>query len=95
MFITTDDRSLAPEDFDAFWEAGLRELAKAPVDAKLERVEKQSTEVADWELVGSSVGLSDNPDPRLVPLLRDYGILSNKPGHAAAAPPVALRAGQL
>jgi cephalosporin-C deacetylase-like acetyl esterase len=31
-----------PDDFDAFWDAGKKELAKVPIDAKLERVAKQS-----------------------------------------------------
>lgn len=31
-----------PADFDAFWQAGLKELAKTPIDAKLEKVEKLS-----------------------------------------------------
>lgn len=36
-----------PDDFDAFWEAGKKELAKIPIDAKLERSEKQSTSKID------------------------------------------------
>jgi len=32
-----------PADFDAFWHAGLQELAKVPLDPKLEKVDKQSS----------------------------------------------------
>ncbi len=36
-----------PADFDAFWEAGKKELAKVPLDAKLEHVPKQSDRRVD------------------------------------------------
>lgn len=36
-----------PKDFDAFWNAGKEELAKVPIDAKLERVAKQSDSRVD------------------------------------------------
>jgi cephalosporin-C deacetylase len=34
-----------PEDFDAFWEAGKRELAKVPMDPLLERSDMQSSDL--------------------------------------------------
>ena len=36
-----------PDDFDAFWDAGKKELAKVPIDAKLEHVAKQSDDRVD------------------------------------------------
>ncbi|MSR54821.1 MAG: hypothetical protein EXS09_16260, partial [Gemmataceae bacterium] len=36
-----------PKDFDAFWDAGKAELAKVPIDAKLEHVAKQSDDRVD------------------------------------------------
>src|SRR5439155_15266871 len=33
-----------PSDFDAFWEAGKKELALVPIDPKLEKVDKLSTD---------------------------------------------------
>jgi cephalosporin-C deacetylase-like acetyl esterase len=36
-----------PDDFDAFWNAGKEELAKVPIDAKLEHVAKQSDDRVD------------------------------------------------
>ncbi|HEX2640528.1 MAG TPA: acetylxylan esterase, partial [Pyrinomonadaceae bacterium] len=40
---TTD----SPEDFDAFWEEGKRELAKLPIDSRMERLPAYSTSTVD------------------------------------------------
>lgn len=46
-----------PADFDAFWEEGLRELAKVPMDAKLERSDKFSSEqVTCYQVSLANVG---------------------------------------
>jgi hypothetical protein len=48
-----------------------------------DRTDRKSTEVADWELLSSSVGVGDDVDAHLIDQLKEYGIVSGKPGHPA------------
>src|SRR4029077_9292318 len=46
-----------PADFDAFWEAGKKELALVPMDPKLERSEKESTNnISCYKITLANVG---------------------------------------
>jgi hypothetical protein len=46
-----------------------------------DKTDRKATDVADWELLASSVGVGDDPDKDLIKRLKEYGIISNKPGH--------------
>jgi cephalosporin-C deacetylase-like acetyl esterase len=84
-----------PDDFDAFWQAGKKELAQVPIDAKLEHVAKQSDDRVDCykitlgNIEGKrvhgwlSVPKSKGPFPAVltVPGAGVYGIGPDK-GHA-------------
>jgi cephalosporin-C deacetylase-like acetyl esterase len=84
-----------PTDFDAFWNAGKEELAKVPIDAKLEHVAKHSDERVDCYKISLaniegkrvhgwlSVPRGQGPFPAVltVPGAGVYGIPPDK-GHA-------------
>jgi cephalosporin-C deacetylase-like acetyl esterase len=84
-----------PADFDAFWDAGKKELARVPIDAKLERSEKHSDDRVDCYKISLanvegkrvhgwlSVPKGKGPFPAIltVPGAGVYGIQPDK-GHA-------------
>jgi cephalosporin-C deacetylase-like acetyl esterase len=84
-----------PADFDAFWDAGKKELAKVPIDAKLVRVARLSDERVDCYKISLgniegkrvhgwlSVPKGEGPFPAIltVPGAGVYGIGPDK-GHA-------------
>ena len=48
-----------------------------------DKTDRKSTDIADWELLSSSVGVGDNADSRLIDQLKEFGIISDRRGHAA------------
>jgi cephalosporin-C deacetylase-like acetyl esterase len=64
---TTDD----PKDFDRFWDDGKKELAKLPVDSKIEPLPGYSTPYADvFQVSFQNVGAGSSKSSRI------YGILA-------------------
>lgn len=49
-----------------------------------DKADQKHTDVADWELLSSRVGVGDNVDSRLMDQLKEYGLVSDKPGHPAS-----------